>query len=176
MRYSQLIAPRTSEVVEAPTPDPGPGEVLVRVKASGVCASELHPWAEGRPEYPHRFGHEPMGVVVAVGPEVTRVSEGDRVTGLFNKAYADLCVAKETELLRVPDEVAEENALGEPLACLVNAQRRTPVELADRVAVIGLGYMGLGMLQLLTLAWAEPDRGHRRAGRSAGGGHGARRR
>jgi threonine dehydrogenase-like Zn-dependent dehydrogenase len=92
-----------------------------------------------------------MGVVVAVGPEVTRVSEGDRVTGLFNKAYADLCVAKETELLRVPDEVAEENALGEPLACLVNAQRRTPVELADRVAVIGLGYMGLGMLQLLTL-------------------------
>ena len=151
MRYSQLIAPRTSEVVEASTPDPGPGEVLVRVKASGVCASELHPWAEGRPEYPHRFGHEPMGVVVAVGPEVTRVSVGDRVTGLFNKAYADLCVAKETELLRVPDEVAEENALGEPLACLVNAQRRTPVELADRVAVIGLGYMGLGMLQLLTL-------------------------
>src|ERR671916_318563 len=151
MRYSQLIAPRTSEVVEAPTPDAGPGEVLVRVMASGVCASELHPWADGRPEYPHRFGHEPMGVVVAVGPGVSRVCEGDRVTGLFNKAYAELCVAKETELLPVPDGVAEENALGEPLACLVNAQRRTPVELAARVALIGLGYMGLGMLQLLRL-------------------------
>jgi threonine dehydrogenase-like Zn-dependent dehydrogenase len=151
MRYSQLIAPRTSEVVEAPTPHPGPGEVLVRVKASGVCASELHPWADGRPGYPHRFGHEPMGVVEAVGTGVSSVREGDRVTGLFNKAYADLCLAKETELLRVPDGVAEENALGEPLACLVNAQRRTPVELADRVALIGLGYMGLGMLQLLKL-------------------------
>ncbi len=151
MRYSQLIAPRTSEVIEASTPDPGPGEVLVRVKASGVCASELHPWADGRPGYPHRFGHEPMGEIVAIGPEVTRFSEGDRVTGLFQGAYADLCVAKEDELLPVPDGIAEENALGEPLACLVNAQRRTPVELADRVALIGLGYMGLGMLQLLKL-------------------------
>src|SRR5215207_10767300 len=151
MRYSQLIAPRTSELVEAPTPNPGPGEVLVRVLASGVCASELHPWADGRPSYPHRFGHEPVGVVVAVGPEVTRVREGDRVTGLFKAAYADLCLTTETELLPVPDGVAEENALGEPLACLVNAQRRTPVELDDRVAVIGLGYMGLGMLQLLKL-------------------------
>ena len=151
MLYSQLIAPRTSEVVEASTPEPGPGQVLVRVLASGVCASELHPWADGRPDYPHRFGHEPMGAVAAVGRDVTRVREGDRVTGLFKGAYADLCLATETELLPVPDGVAEENALGEPLACLVNAQRRTPVELADRVALIGLGYMGLGMLQLLKL-------------------------
>jgi threonine dehydrogenase-like Zn-dependent dehydrogenase len=92
-----------------------------------------------------------MGVVVAVGSDVTRFSEGERVTGLFQGAYADLCLATESELLSVPDGVGEENALGEPLACLVNAQRRTPVELADRVAVIGLGYMGLGILQLLKL-------------------------
>ncbi|MGH2613763.1 MAG: alcohol dehydrogenase catalytic domain-containing protein [Thermomicrobiales bacterium] len=151
MRYSQLIAPRTSEVVEAATPAPGPGEVLVRVLVSGVCASELHSWAEGRPGYPHRFGHEPMGVVAAVGPAVTRLRDGDRVTGVFNQAYADYCLASETNLLPVPDNVRDENALGEPLACLVNAQRRTPVALADRVALIGLGYMGLGMLQLLKL-------------------------
>jgi threonine dehydrogenase-like Zn-dependent dehydrogenase len=92
-----------------------------------------------------------MGVVVEIGPVVTRLREGDRVTGLFKGAYADLCLATEAELLPVPDGVAEENALGEPLACLVNAQRRTPVELANRVALIGLGYMGLGMLQLLKL-------------------------
>ncbi len=151
MRYSQLIAPRTSEVVEAPTPDPGSGEVLVRVMASGVCASELHPWADGRPGYPHRFGHEPMGVVFGVGPGVERVREGDRVTGLFKGAYADYRLALESDLLLVPESVCNDAALGEPLACLVNAQRRTPVELADRVAVIGLGYMGLGMLQLLKL-------------------------
>ena len=151
MRYSQLIAPRTSEVIEAEAPEPGPGEVLVRVRASGVCASELHPWADGRPGYPHRFGHEPMGVVAGVGPGVTRFQEGDRVTGLFKGAYADYGLASEDILLPVPANVCDEAALGEPLACLVNAQRRTPVELADRVAVIGLGYMGLGMLQLLKL-------------------------
>ena len=92
-----------------------------------------------------------MGTVVAVGPEVTRVREGDQVTGLFQGAYADLCLAREDILLPVPNGIADENALGEPLACLVNAQRCTPVELADRVALIGLGYMGLGMLQLLKL-------------------------
>jgi threonine dehydrogenase-like Zn-dependent dehydrogenase len=151
MRYSQLIGPRTSEVVEVETPEPGPGEVLVRVQASGVCASELHPWADGRPGYPLRFGHEPMGVVAGVGAGATRFREGDRVTGLFKGAYADCCLATEDILLPVPAGVGDEAALGEPLACLVNAQRRTPVELADRVAVIGLGYMGLGMLQLLKL-------------------------
>ena len=151
MRFSQVIAPRTSEVVEAPAPEPGPGEVLVRVRASGVCASELHPWADGRPTYPHRFGHEPMGVVAGTGPGVTQFREGDRVTGLRSQAFADYVVAQADVWLPVPTDVRDEAALGEPLACLVNAQRRTPVELADRVAVIGLGYMGLGMLQLLKL-------------------------
>lgn len=151
MRYSQLVAPRTSQVVEAATPDPGPGEVLVRVIASGVCASELHVWCNGGAAYPRRLGHEPMGEVLAVGPQVTTVREGDRVTGLFQGAYADTCLVTADQLLPVPAGVSDENALGEPLACLVNAQRRTPVALADRVAIIGLGYMGLGMLQLLKL-------------------------
>ena len=66
MRYSQLIAPRTSEVVEALTPDPGPGEVLVRVLASGVCAPSS-PWADGQRGYSHRFGHEPMGLSLPSG-------------------------------------------------------------------------------------------------------------
>ena len=151
MRYSQMIAPRTSEVVEAQTPEPGPGEVLVRVQACGVCASELHPWADGMPTYPHRFGHEPVGVVASTGPRISKFREGDRVTGLFKNAYAELALANEDILLPVPENVPNEAALGEPIACLVNAQRRTQVELADQVAVIGLGFMGLGMLQLLKL-------------------------
>jgi threonine dehydrogenase-like Zn-dependent dehydrogenase len=151
MRASQLIAPHRSEVVDGLDPEPGPGEVLVRVNVCGVCASELHPWADGVGAYPHRFGHEPAGVVEAVGPGVAGFREGDRVTGLFNRAYADLCLAKAAEILPIPEGVADESALGEPLACLVNAQRRTRVELADRVALIGLGYMGLGLLQLLKL-------------------------
>jgi threonine dehydrogenase-like Zn-dependent dehydrogenase len=151
MRFSQLVAPQRSEVVEEPTPAPGAGEVLVRVNACGVCASELHLWQHGRQEVAMRFGLEPVGVVEAVGEGAGRFRVGDRVTGLFAGAYSDLCVSAEDVLLAVPAGVADEAALGEPIACLVNAQRRTPVALADRVAVIGLGFMGLGMLQLIKL-------------------------
>jgi threonine dehydrogenase-like Zn-dependent dehydrogenase len=151
MRYSQLISPQVSEVVEGDAREPGPGEVKVRIIACGVCASELHPWDRGVAAYPSRLGHEPVGVVEAVGDGVTQFAPGDRVTGLFLEAFSDTAIAPEEILLPVPEGLADENAMGEPLACLVNAQRRTPVELADRVALIGLGYMGLGMLQLLKL-------------------------
>jgi len=151
MRCSQLVAPQRSGVVDAPTPDPGRGEVLVRITACGVCASELHPWQDGVATYPTRLGHEPVGVVEATGPEVTTVAVGDRVTGLFNPAFSDHALASAEHLLPVPENLPDHAALGEPLACLVNALRRTPVELGDRVALIGLGYMGLGFLQLLKL-------------------------
>jgi threonine dehydrogenase-like Zn-dependent dehydrogenase len=127
--------------------------VLVEIKACGVCASELHPWMGEvkEPEYPRRLGHEPAGIVREAGPGVTQFAPGDRVTGLFGKAYSDVQVVDEGRLLPLPPQVSFECGLGEPLACLVNAQRRTTVELADRVALIGLGFMGLGMLQLIKL-------------------------
>lgn len=151
MRYSQLNAQRTSEIVETATPQPGMGEVLVQVKICGVCASELHPWMDQQKDYPRRLGHEPAGVVAAIGPSVTRFKPGDRVTGLIAPSYADLAIAGEASLLPIPDNLPFDLALGEPLACLVNAQRRTRIELADSVALIGLGFMGLGMLQLIQL-------------------------
>ena len=150
-RYSQMIAPRHSEVAEEPTPVPGAGDVLVEVKTCGVCASELHSWQEGWPGVPYRFGHEPAGVVRAVGQGVTRFNPGDRVTGLFTGAYSRFRLARADCLLSIAADVPDQAALGEPLACLVNGQRRTRVELADRVAIVGLGFMGLGMLQLLRL-------------------------
>lgn len=151
MRYSHLVGPQRSEIVDGSIGEPGEGEVQVRVTACGVCASELHPWNSGVPAYPRRLGHEPVGVVEAIGPGVSRFAAGDRVTGLFLEAFTDTSIVAEDVLLPVPEGVADENAMGEPLACLVNAQRRTPIELADRVALIGLGYMGLGMFQLLKL-------------------------
>lgn len=151
MQYSQLVAPRRSIIVNEATPEPGRGEVLVEVKACGVCASELHPWMDERGSYPYRIGHEPAGIVNAVGPDVSRFKPGDRVTGLFQPAYSDYAVAREDDILLVPEGISLDVALGEPAACLVNALRRTRMELADRVALIGLGFMGLGLLQLLKL-------------------------
>ena len=63
-----------------------------------------------------------------------------------------LLLPRRRHILRLPDLTeAERDALGEPLACLISAQRRTSVAPGDTVAVIGLGFMGLGMVQLLKL-------------------------
>jgi L-iditol 2-dehydrogenase len=86
MRTVPLVAPRQLELVEAKMPEgPGPGEVLVRLKAVGLCGSDLHWWNEGNihgtpAAYPQILGHEPVGEVVEVGPRVHGVKAGDRVS------------------------------------------------------------------------------------------------
>jgi S-(hydroxymethyl)mycothiol dehydrogenase len=68
------------ELVTVQVPDPGPGEVLVRVQACGVCHTDLH-YREGAitDEFPFLLGHEASGRVEAVGPDVTNVAPGDFV-------------------------------------------------------------------------------------------------
>ncbi|MDG3009622.1 S-(hydroxymethyl)mycothiol dehydrogenase [Rhodococcus sp. D2-41] len=68
------------EVVEIVVPDPGPGEVVVRVQACGVCHTDLT-YRDGgiNDEYPFLLGHEASGVVETVGEGVTRVEVGDFV-------------------------------------------------------------------------------------------------
>ena len=70
--------PVTIETIEVP--DPGPGEVLVAVKACGVCHTDLH-YREGaiNDEFPFLLGHEAAGIVEEVGSEVTEVAVGDFV-------------------------------------------------------------------------------------------------
>lgn len=86
MKAVQLVAPRTLEVREVPAPpEPGPGEVLVRLKAVGVCGSDLHWYREGRigwsvASYPQILGHEPVAEVLAVGKQATGLHLGQRVT------------------------------------------------------------------------------------------------
>jgi D-arabinose 1-dehydrogenase-like Zn-dependent alcohol dehydrogenase len=68
-------------IEERPDPVPGPGQVLLRVRASGLCGTDLHIW---RGEYPGLapplvLGHEPAGVVEAPGAGVTHLRQGDRV-------------------------------------------------------------------------------------------------
>lgn len=69
-------------IEDVPVPRPGPGQILVRIAASGVCHTDLHA-AEGdwpvKPKLPFIPGHEGVGHVAAVGPDVITVKEGDRV-------------------------------------------------------------------------------------------------
>ena len=66
------------EVVEMPVPAIGPGEILVEMKAVGLCGSDLAPWYV-EAKAPTVLGHEPAGVVAAVGAGVTAFRPGDRV-------------------------------------------------------------------------------------------------
>jgi alcohol dehydrogenase, propanol-preferring len=67
---------------EIPVPELGPGQALVEIIASGVCHTDLHA-ADGdwpvKPNVPFTPGHEGAGLVVALGPDVTHLKEGDRV-------------------------------------------------------------------------------------------------
>jgi threonine 3-dehydrogenase len=80
------------EVVEIPVPEPGPGEVLLKMEACSICGSDLHiyrwdAWAPGRVHVPVTFGHEMAGRVEALGPGVEHLSTGTLVaveTHLFD--------------------------------------------------------------------------------------------
>ncbi|NLC56142.1 MAG: alcohol dehydrogenase catalytic domain-containing protein [Armatimonadetes bacterium] len=70
------------ELREVPEPVPGPGEVLIEVKACGICGTDLHVLHDQFPYWPPVIlGHEFAGQVVALGPDVTRTQVGDRVVG-----------------------------------------------------------------------------------------------
>ncbi|MEO3876401.1 alcohol dehydrogenase catalytic domain-containing protein [Nonomuraea sp. B12E4] len=149
MRYAQVVSPGRSEIVEAEAAPPAGGEVRVRTLASGVCASEGPAWARHDGPRPLRLGHELTGEIVALGPGVHGWSVGDRVTGFASPAFADLVNTPAAALLPVPANVPGTAALGEPLACVVEALSRCPLTPGQRIAVVGLGFMGLGAVQVL---------------------------
>ena len=69
-------------IEEVPTPTPGPGQILVKVAACGVCHTDLHYLDHGVPtakKPPLILGHEAAGTVAALGPDVKAFAEGDRV-------------------------------------------------------------------------------------------------
>src|SRR5262249_52483101 len=85
MRSVQLVAPERVELREMPDPpEPGPGEVTVRVRAVGLCGSDLHYYKEGScagypAMYPFVLGHEPAGEAAAGGAGVEDLTSGQRV-------------------------------------------------------------------------------------------------
>lgn len=158
---------------ERPDPVAGPGELVVRVRACGLCGSDLMTWYQD-PRAPVVLGHEPVGEVVAAGPGAPR-EPGERVhvhhhvpcmiCGLCRAGRHTLCPAFRrsridpgglAELIRVPAENARLDVLPvpdhlpdwaatlvEPLGCVLRGQRWAGVAPGSRVAVVGAGAMGL---------------------------------
>jgi len=82
MKALLLSSYRHLELADVPTPVPGPGEVLIRVAACGICGSDVHGYdgSSGRRIPPLVMGHEAAGTVAAVDATVKDFTEGDRVT------------------------------------------------------------------------------------------------
>ena len=154
MQIAVLQAPRAFTLAEEPIPGIEADEVLVRVAACGVCSSDLHLWADGTGNtnaFPRRLGHEVSGVVERVGGEVRSVTAGDRVAvWLTGGGYAEYVAVKAEHCLPAAD-VPLDLALAEPLACAVNAVELAGVSLGDDVAIIGAGFMGNLVQQLIAL-------------------------
>ena len=92
------------EIEERPIPQPGPGEVLIQVMASGLCVSDIHiqDGIIGTVRLPYTPGHEMAGVIASVGEGVTRVKVGDHVTAAIDIlcGHCRYCRSGRTNLCR----------------------------------------------------------------------------
>ncbi len=153
MRSALIAAPGVAHLTNVALPDPGPGEIRVRMEGCGVCGSNLPFW-EGRPWFtypgePGAPGHEGWGVVDAVGDGVTTPAIGDRVATLSTRAFAEYDLVAADAAVVIPPALADRPFPGEPLACAMNAFRRADVRPEHTVAVIGIGFLG-GLLTALS--------------------------
>lgn len=98
MRAALLDTPcQPLRLASIPIPSPGPGEILIRLEASGVCHTDVHVWQGGyrpvkAPE-PFILGHEGVGRVAALGPGVTDWALGDRAGAAWQHEACGECVA-----------------------------------------------------------------------------------
>jgi len=157
-----LEAPGHVQLVEVPDPEPGPGEVLVRVRACGICGSDLNAWRGvpgiSYPLPPGAPGHEVWGEVAR--GDGARVLDGQLVTGLVSHGLAELSTAPVDQLLPLPETIGSP-FLGEPLACAANIARRAAIQADQRVAVVGFGYLAALVVQIWPVqpsAWVAISR------------------
>jgi threonine dehydrogenase-like Zn-dependent dehydrogenase len=152
MRAAILAAPGEMRLEQAEVPEPGPGQVRLRLEGCGVCASNLEPWAGNEwttyPGEPGGLGHEGWGVVDAVGEGVEGIAPGDRVAALSYHSYADYDLADADALVKLPDALAGRPFPGEPLGCAFNIFRRSDIRAGQTVAVIGIGFLGAVLTKL----------------------------
>jgi threonine dehydrogenase-like Zn-dependent dehydrogenase len=149
MAAAVLTAPGRAHLATVAVPEPGPGDVLVRLEGCGVCASSLPTW-EGRPWFayplaPGAPGHEAWG----------RLEDGTRVAVLTELGFAEWAVVRRETVVPLPPELDDVPFPGESFACAVMVFHRSGIEAGQRVAIVGMGFLGRALTQLLDSAGAE---------------------
>jgi len=153
MRVAALVEPGRFEIRDEAVPQIARDEVLLRVAACGVCASELDMFRglAGHATYPWYPGHEVSGTVTEAGRAVESLRPGDAVAAwVTTRGYGEYVAVKAEHCLPSGD-VPLERALAEPLACAVNAVELAAPALGDDVVIIGAGFMGHLIHQLVML-------------------------
>lgn len=175
--------PEHFTVTETPTPTPGPYDALIRTELAGLCGTDLHIHSgDFAARFPLTPGHEVVGVVEAVGAQVSRVKPGQRVTvnanincGLCDYCragrptlcdrgealgvtrpgfFAEYAVAPERLVHPVGDLASEIAVFIEPTACAMHGLEVLQLRPGGSAVVIGAGPTGLMLAQLLAVGGA----------------------
>jgi threonine dehydrogenase-like Zn-dependent dehydrogenase len=159
MKAARLAGPGQVVLEEVPLPEPGAGQVRIRMEGCGVCASNLTPWGGAEwmtyPTDPGALGHEGWGVIDAVGEGVEGLSAGQRVAALSYKAYAEYDVADASAVVPLPAALDGQPFPGEPLGCAMNIYRRSGISAGQTVAIVGVGFLGALLTRLAKDAGAR---------------------
>lgn len=182
MKAAKYEAKEKLSIVDIPKPIPKDDEVLVKVKYTGICGSDLESYKTGLYPFPVVMGHEIIGFVEEIGENVKKWKKGDRVTynggiscgkciscqrghynicydefqelGIYNDGgFAEHVAIPEKCLLTVPESIPDKyGTIFEQLATSIQAIRTSGFKMGDSAVLIGLGTMGQFILQGLKLA------------------------
>jgi L-iditol 2-dehydrogenase len=187
MTVAELAAYRSFRLRELPDCPPAPDEVQVRVESVGICGSDLHYFLDGHigdtpATYPQVLGHEPAGVITALGSGVSGWSVGDRValdppvycyhcewcmSGRHNLCervrffsspgepgfFRNHANVPVENLLALPANLGfDEGSLFEPISIILHSFRFGQPRMGETAAVLGAGPIGLSTIACLRLA------------------------
>lgn len=183
MRVAAIQSDGSIRVENREIPKIGPGEILLQVKACGLCGTDILKVKKKSVPAGTVLGHEVSGIVSEIGSRVKKFKKGDRVVVSHHvpcyechfcrhKNYSMCPYFRQTnldpggfaEFLRIPSEhventtlkipkelTFEEASFAEPIACCLRAIRRSELLPGDSVLIVGLGSIGLILVQLLKL-------------------------
>ena len=182
MKALLFHGPGDVRLEEIPKPEPmEDGDILVEIEVALTDGTDAKTFARGHPmllgPLPSRFGHEFCGIDVATGQRVVAANSApcgmcapckrgqetlcENLVPLLNGAYAEYVLVPariaRTNLLRVPPAMQSDvAALVEPLACCLHGVERAGIQPGDRVAVLGLGPIGLMLCACISDAGGRP--------------------
>ncbi len=185
MKALLITAANTLELVEREIPKPAPHQVLLKIRAAGICGTDIHILHGDAPAgFPVVLGHEVSGEVVECGEHVTTLQLGDRVTvdpnvycghcafcrsgdihlcenircfGIFSDGgFAEYAVIAANFAYKIPDNMSwVEGAMIEPAACCMHGADMAQYKMGDTVLIHGVGAIGNMHVQFAKLRGAS---------------------